>query len=76
MISHIRRLEGEFEMYKAEVVESRLRPDYLKQERTRLAAGQLTEAELRDLEDRAVVAAIAPQERAGADVVTDVSSGG
>jgi 5-methyltetrahydropteroyltriglutamate--homocysteine methyltransferase len=55
----------------AETVGSLLRPPELLAAREDLAAGQLTQAEFRTIEDRAVDEAIALQEAAGLDVVTD-----
>jgi methionine synthase II (cobalamin-independent) len=57
--------------YRAEVVGSLLRPTYLAEAREQLAAGQLNAAEFKALEDRAVNEAIALQENAGIDVITD-----
>ena len=58
-------------IYRAEVIGSMLRPDYLKQARRRWEAGDLTVREFKRLEDRAVDEMIALQERLGLDVVTD-----
>ena len=58
-------------MYRSDVVGSLLRPPYLKQAREQHDSGQITEREFKQLEDRAVDAAIALQERAGLDVITD-----
>ena len=57
--------------YRAEVIGSLLRPDYLKQARTRWQAGDLTVREFKKFEDRAVNDMIALQETLGLDVVTD-----
>ena len=57
--------------YRAEVIGSLLRPDYLKQARQRWEAGDLTVREFKRFEDRAVDEMIALQERLGLDVVTD-----
>ena len=57
--------------YRAEVVGSLLRPTYLAQAREQLAAGKLNAAEFKAIEDRAVNEAIALQEGAGIDVITD-----
>src|SRR5579862_9987629 len=57
--------------YRAEVIGSLLRPDYLKQARTRWQAGDLTVREFKKFEDRAVNDMLALQERCGVDVVTD-----
>lgn len=58
-------------VFRSDVVGSLLRPEYLKQARQKHEAGQLTETEFKRIEDRAVDEAIALQERAGADVLTD-----
>src|SRR5579862_8150816 len=57
--------------YRAEVIGSLLRPDYLKQARTRWQAGDLTVREFKKFEDRAVNDMLALQETLGLDVVTD-----
>jgi 5-methyltetrahydropteroyltriglutamate--homocysteine methyltransferase len=57
--------------YRAEVIGSLLRPDYLLQARAAHAAGAMSEAAFKRIEDRAVDEAIAIQEQAGVDVVTD-----
>jgi len=57
--------------YRADVVGSMLRPDYLLQARETFAAGNLADAEFKGIEDQAVDGCIAIQERAGVDVVTD-----
>ena len=57
--------------YRAEVVGSLLRPAYLVEAREQLEAGQLPAKEFKAIEDRAVNEAIALQENAGIDVVTD-----
>jgi methionine synthase II (cobalamin-independent) len=58
-------------MYHSDVVGSLLRPGYLKEARDRYAAGDLTDAAFKQLEDRAVDEAVALQVRAGVDVITD-----
>ena len=58
-------------VFRAEVAGSLLRPAYLKQARQRLDRGELTAADLRAIEDRAVDEAIALQQDAGLDVITD-----
>ncbi len=58
-------------IYRAEVIGSLLRPDYLKQARQRWQAGDLTVRDFKQFEDRAVDEMIALQERLGLDVVTD-----
>jgi methionine synthase II (cobalamin-independent) len=57
--------------YRSEVVGSLLRPTYLVEAREQLAAGQLSAAEFKAIEDRAVNESIALQEKAGIDVITD-----
>ena len=56
---------------KSDVVGSLLRPAFLMDARARLARGDLTAAEFKAIEDRAVDQAVALQEAAGLDVVTD-----
>ena len=58
-------------MYRADVLGSLLRPAYLAEGREKHAAGQLSDEEFKQLQDRAVDEAIALQEGAGVDVVTD-----
>src|SRR5213592_1300970 len=57
--------------YRSEVVGSLLRPTYLVEAREKLAAGWLTAAEFKAIEDQAVNESIALQENAGIDVITD-----
>lgn len=57
--------------YKSDVVGSLLRPPYLKEARERHAAGKLSDAEFKRIEDRAVDEAIALQTQAGLDVISD-----
>jgi 5-methyltetrahydropteroyltriglutamate--homocysteine methyltransferase len=57
--------------FRSDVVGSLLRPVYLKEARTRHAAGDLNDAEFKRVEDRAVDEAIAMQIAAGLDVITD-----
>jgi 5-methyltetrahydropteroyltriglutamate--homocysteine methyltransferase len=57
--------------YRAEVVGSLLRPEYLKQAFGRAKNGEITEEELVAAQDRAGVEAIALQEECGVDVLTD-----
>ena len=56
---------------RSETIGSLLRPDYLLDARRRLAQGDLTAAEFKRLEDRAVDEAVALQEAAGLDIITD-----
>jgi 5-methyltetrahydropteroyltriglutamate--homocysteine methyltransferase len=57
--------------YHSEVVGSLLRPAYLADARKQFESGQLNAADFKTLEDRAVNEAIALQEAAGIDVITD-----
>src|SRR5947209_6185181 len=57
--------------YHSEVVGSLLRPTYLVEARKQSETGQLNSAEFKAIEDRAVNEAIALQETAGIDVITD-----
>jgi 5-methyltetrahydropteroyltriglutamate--homocysteine methyltransferase len=56
---------------RADVVGSLLRPDYLKAARERGERGEISAAELKRVEDRAVDEAVRLQEEAGLDVLTD-----
>jgi 5-methyltetrahydropteroyltriglutamate--homocysteine methyltransferase len=58
-------------MFRSDVVGSLLRPGYLKDARTQFAAGKITSAEFKRLEDRAVDEAMDLQLRAGIEVLTD-----
>lgn len=58
-------------IYRADVIGSLIRPAYLNQARTALRAGTMAPEEFKQLEDRAVKEALALQEAAGVDVVTD-----
>lgn len=57
--------------YRAEVIGSLLRPEYLKTARKEWEAGKLATREFKRIEDRAVDEMIALQEDCGLDVVTD-----
>jgi 5-methyltetrahydropteroyltriglutamate--homocysteine methyltransferase len=57
--------------YHSEVVGSLLRPAYLVEARKQFEAGQLSAADFKAIEDRAVQEAIALQKAAGIDVITD-----
>ncbi|MCI0576311.1 MAG: cobalamin-independent methionine synthase II family protein [Chloroflexi bacterium] len=57
--------------YRSDVVGSLLRPAYLKEARERHAAGTMSDAEFKRVEDRAVDEAVALQTGAGLDVITD-----
>jgi 5-methyltetrahydropteroyltriglutamate--homocysteine methyltransferase len=59
------------EIHRANVVGSLLRPDALKEARAARDAGTMSPADFKRIEDAAVDEAIAAQERAGVDVVTD-----
>jgi 5-methyltetrahydropteroyltriglutamate--homocysteine methyltransferase len=56
---------------RSDVVGSLLRPTYLREARQGVRQGRVSEAELQAAEDRAVREAIALQEAAGLDVITD-----
>ncbi|HET9911868.1 MAG TPA: hypothetical protein VFQ13_08260 [Anaerolineales bacterium] len=57
--------------YRSDVVGSLLRPEYLKEARKKRASGELTHAEFKKVEDRAVNEAIALQLECGLDVISD-----
>lgn len=57
--------------FRSEVVGSLLRPTYLAEARKQHEDGKLSAAEFKAVEDRAVQEAIALQEAAGIDVITD-----
>jgi len=57
--------------WRAEVVGSLLRPEYLKDAFARFERGDITDDELTAIQDRAGLEAIALQEECGVDVVTD-----
>jgi 5-methyltetrahydropteroyltriglutamate--homocysteine methyltransferase len=56
---------------RSEVIGSLLRPPELVDARKRVEAGQISSAEFKQIEDRAVDAAIGMQEEVGIDVITD-----
>ena len=58
-------------LYRAEVIGSLLRPTYLKEARQEWERGRLSTRDFKRIEDRAVDEAIALQQQAGVDVVTD-----
>jgi 5-methyltetrahydropteroyltriglutamate--homocysteine methyltransferase len=58
-------------VYRSDVVGSLLRPTYLKEARELHAAGALSDADFKRVEDRAVDEAVALQIRAGGEVITD-----
>ncbi len=57
--------------YRAEVIGSLLRPDYLKRARKRWEARAISTREFKEVEDRAVDEMIALQQHCGVDVITD-----
>src|SRR5579871_1151800 len=57
--------------FHADVIGSLLRPRYLSEARAAVAAGQMSAADFKQIEDRAVDQAIAMQEGCGLDVVND-----
>ncbi len=59
------------QFHHSDVIGSLLRPRYLQQARAAHEAGQLSAPEFKRIEDRAVDQAIAMQEGAGLDVITD-----
>src|SRR5260370_20796582 len=58
-------------IYRAEAIGSLLRPAFLRNARRSLRSREITTAEFKKIEDRAVDETIALQEAAGLDVVTD-----
>lgn len=58
-------------VYRADIVGSLLRPDYLVRARAQFESREMAPAIYKEIEDRAVEQAIAMQEGAGMDVVTD-----
>ena len=62
---------AELRQIRTDVVGSLLRPDYLKDARQKLDEGKFDAGEFEKLEDRAVAEAVALQESAGLDVLTD-----
>jgi 5-methyltetrahydropteroyltriglutamate--homocysteine methyltransferase len=58
-------------VYRAEVIGSMLRPQWLKRARIDFAADRISTAQFKRAEDRAVDEAIALQERCGVDIVSD-----
>jgi 5-methyltetrahydropteroyltriglutamate--homocysteine methyltransferase len=58
-------------VFRAEPIGSMLRPEWLTDARRRMRRGELSAAEFKRIEDRAVDEAIALQESAGLDVVND-----
>ncbi len=58
-------------MFRSDVIGSLLRPDYLNRARKQYEAGEIGPVEFKQIEDRAVDAALKLQEEAGLDVMTD-----
>ena len=58
-------------VYRSDVIGSLLRPEYLKEARKKRSSGELSHAEFKKIEDRAVNEAIDIQLKAGLDVITD-----
>jgi 5-methyltetrahydropteroyltriglutamate--homocysteine methyltransferase len=58
-------------MYRSDVVGSLLRPAYLKAARGHHESGELSDADFKRIEDSAVDEAVALQERAGIEVISD-----
>ena len=58
-------------IYRAQTIGSMLRPAWLRDARRARRRGEISTADLKRVEDRAVDEALATQERAGLDVVTD-----
>src|SRR5687768_13896117 len=56
---------------RSDVIGSLLRPQYLKDAREQYHGGRLTAVEFKKIEDRAVDEAVALQQAAGLDVITD-----
>ena len=59
------------QLYRAEVIGSLLRPDYLKRARQEWEGRRIRTREFKRIEDRAVDQALLLQEEAGPDVITD-----
>jgi len=57
--------------YRSDVVGSLLRPNYLKEARKKRSSGELSHAEFKKIEDRAVDEAVALQIESGLDVISD-----
>lgn len=58
-------------VYRSDVIGSLLRPDYLKEARKKRSSGELSHAEFKKIEDRAVNEAITLQLESGLDVISD-----
>ena len=70
-MSTIHSNHGAVQSLRTDVIGSLLRPAYLKEARARRDSGAIEPAEYKRVEDRAVVEALALQDAAGLDVVTD-----
>jgi 5-methyltetrahydropteroyltriglutamate--homocysteine methyltransferase len=70
-VEEIFERRNEMPIYRSDVIGSLLRPNYLKEARKKRASGELTHAEFKKIEDRAVDEAIVLQLEAGLDVLTD-----
>lgn len=57
--------------FRADIVGSFLRPDYLKDAREKFAEGKITKEELKSVEDKAITDLIGKQKKAGLKVITD-----
>lgn len=57
--------------FRADVVGSYLRPDYLHQARRDFAAGSISQAQLTEIEDQAITELVGKQKQAGLNVITD-----
>ncbi|WP_256612235.1 uroporphyrinogen decarboxylase/cobalamine-independent methonine synthase family protein [Vibrio ostreae] len=57
--------------FRADVVGSYLRPDYLHQARRDFASGTIDQAQLTAVEDRAITELVEKQQQAGLNVITD-----
>ncbi len=57
--------------FRADVVGSYLRPDYLHQARRDFAAGSISQAQLTETEDQAITELVDKQKQAGLNVITD-----
>ncbi len=67
----LRAHRKESHVYRSDVVGSLLRPVYLKDARQRHQAGELSDVDFKQVEDRAVDEAVALQVRSGLEVITD-----
>lgn len=65
------RLDVKKAPFRADIVGSFLRPEYLKQGRAAYSNGEITKEELTHLEDRAIKELVVKQKEAGLEVITD-----